>query len=286
MTRLAPFYKEVQAHYDLSNEFFQLFLDPSMTYSCAYFSQPGMTLAEAQTAKIDLALGKCDLQPGQRLLDVGCGWGATIQRAVEKYGVSVVGLTLSRAQAELARERLRHLGDKVEVRLQGWEEFDEPVDRIVSIGAFEHFREERYADFFAKMYSLLRPGSPFLLHCITFTEDDLFEQLGMKVTHDDVLFLKFISRVIFPGGQLRAASVICRYARAAGFDVTRLHSLQPHYATTLDLWSATLATHRDQAIALTSPQTFDDYLRYLTGCAHYFRQGKIDLIQFSLFKPL
>ncbi|HKB00714.1 MAG TPA: class I SAM-dependent methyltransferase, partial [Gemmataceae bacterium] len=111
MTQLQPFYQQVQAHYDLSNDFFSLFLDPSMTYSCAYFDPPDLDLAGAQRAKIDLALGKCDLRPGQCLLDIGCGWGSTIRRAVEGYGLRAVGLTLSRQQYDLARERLADLGD-------------------------------------------------------------------------------------------------------------------------------------------------------------------------------
>ena len=134
MTQLEPFYKQVQAHYDLSNDFFELFLDPSMTYSCAYFEPPGISLAEAQKAKIDLSLGKCDLKPGHRLLDIGCGWGATIRRAVERYGVRAVGLTLSKNQRELVRARLSDLGEKVEVRLQavGLEVTPDPV--VIRIG--------------------------------------------------------------------------------------------------------------------------------------------------------
>ncbi|WP_425618340.1 class I SAM-dependent methyltransferase [Anatilimnocola sp. NA78] len=282
---LEPFYANIQAHYDLSNDFYALFLDPSMTYSCAYFEPAGIPLAAAQQAKIDLALGKCDLQPGQRLLDVGCGWGATIRRAVEHHQVTAVGLTLSKAQAELARERLADLSGRVEVRLQGWEEFDEPVDRIVSIGAFEHFREERYAAFFANMFRLLKPGSPMLLHSIVFAEDEVRERPGMAVTYEDVLFMKFIAKEIFPGGQLRPASQIRRYAEEAGFQVTRLHSLQQHYAQTLDCWAASLAAKRESAIELTSPATYDTYMKYLTGCAGYFRRGAIDVVQFSLLKP-
>jgi cyclopropane-fatty-acyl-phospholipid synthase len=285
MTALKPFYKNVQAHYDLSNEFFALFLDPSMVYSCAYFERPDMSLEEAQAAKIDLALGKCDLKPGQRLLDVGCGWGATLQRAVEKHGVHAIGLTLSKAQAELARERLAHLGDRAEVRLQGWEEFGEPVDRIVSIGAFEHFREERYAQFFEKSYRLLQPGSSMLLHSIVYVEEEVFARAGMEPTYDDVLFLKFITKKIFPGGQLRPASLIQRYAEAAGFEVTRIHSLQPHYAKTLAIWAEKLEANREQAIAITSQETYDIYMRYLSGCSHYFGCEKIDVVQFSLYKP-
>jgi cyclopropane-fatty-acyl-phospholipid synthase len=151
MSQLTPNYRQVQAHYDLSDDFFALFLDPSMTYSCAYFEREEMTLAEAQLAKIDLSLGKCDLRPGMRLLDIGCGWGAVIRRAAERYGVHAIGLTLSKNQHERASKMLADAppsAGRAEVRLQGWEEFDEPVDRIVSIGAFEHFRRERYPAFF------------------------------------------------------------------------------------------------------------------------------------------
>lgn len=285
MTQLAPFYKNVQAHYDLSNDFYSLFLGPSMVYSCAYFECPEMTLEEAQLAKIDLSLSKCELQPGQRLLDIGCGWGGTVRRAVEKYGVSTIGLTLSQAQADYDREHLVDLGARAEVRLQGWEEFDEPVDRIVSIGAFEHFREERYAEFFAKAFRLLPAGAPLLLHSIVFLEFAQLDRPEMKITEEDAKFLKFISREIFPGGQLRSPSIICRYAREAGFEITRQHSLQPHYATTLQIWADRLATSRDAAIALTSEKTYDTYLRYLSGCAGYFRNQKIDVVQFSLRKP-
>ncbi len=283
-TALRPFYKEIQAHYDLSNEFFELFLDPSMTYSCAYFERDDMTLEEAEWAKIDLALCKCGLQPGQRLLDVGCGWGATLRRAVEKFGVRAVGLTLSRAQAEYARERLAYLGDQVEVRLQGWEEFDEPIDRIVTIGAIEHFREERYAAFFEKCYRLLPAGAPMLVHSIVYPEDEAFNKAGLEFKHEDVQFIQFINRKIFPGGQLRPASVICRYAESAGFRVTRLHSLQPHYARTLDCWAANLKNARERAIQLTSEENYEMYMKYLTGCGRYYRSGHVDLMQISLRK--
>ncbi|MXO40724.1 methyltransferase domain-containing protein, partial [Mycobacterium kansasii] len=139
----------VQAHYDLSDEFFRLFLDPTQTYSCAYFERDDMTLEEAQIAKIDLALGKLGLQPGMTLLDVGCGWGATMRRAIEKYDVNVIGLTLSKNQAAHVQKSFDEL-DTPRTRtvlLKGWEQFDEPVDRIVSIGAFEHFGHDRYDDF-------------------------------------------------------------------------------------------------------------------------------------------
>ncbi len=284
MSQLQPFYKNVQAHYDLSNEFFALFLDPSMTYSCAYFERDDMTLAEAQQAKIDLSLGKLGLRPGMRLLDVGCGWGATVRRAVEHYGVRAVGLTLSQRQYELARERLADLGGRAEVRLQGWEEFDEPVDRIVSIGAFEHFREARYTAFFEKCHRLLPPDGRMLLHSIVRPSLEELEAAGLTVTFEDVQFGKFIVHRIFPGGQLRPPAVPKRYAEAAGFRVTQVQPLRPHYARTLDAWAANLRAAREQAVALTSEEVYDTYVHYLTGCARYFRSGHLDVVQFTCCK--
>ena len=155
--KLKPHFEDVQAHYDLSDEFFRLFLDPTQTYSCAYFERDDMTLEEAQLAKIDLALGKLGLQPGMTLLDIGCGWGATMMRAVERYDVNVIGLTLSKNQKDHV-ERLFAESDNPRskrVELEGWEQFNEPVDRIVSIGAFEHFGFDRYDDFFTMAYNVL-----------------------------------------------------------------------------------------------------------------------------------
>ena len=169
--KLKPHFEDVQAHYDLSDDFFRLFLDPTQTYSCAYFERDDMTLEEAQLAKIDLALGKLGLEPGMTLLDVGCGWGATMKRAVEKYDVNVIGLTLSE-EPDGARRRASSTGwprpaRSKQVLLQGWEQFDEPVDRIVSIGAFEHFGHDRYDDFFTMAYKALPADGVMLLHTIT-----------------------------------------------------------------------------------------------------------------------
>ncbi|WP_156748025.1 class I SAM-dependent methyltransferase, partial [Mycobacterium sp. 1465703.0] len=155
--QLTPHFGNVQAHYDLSDDFFRLFLDPTQTYSCAYFERDDMTLEEAQMAKIDLALGKLKLEPGMTLLDIGCGWGATMRRAIEKYDVNVIGITLSRNQFEYSKNKLAGLSTdrNIEVRLQGWEEFEDKVDRIVTIGAFEAFKYERYPAFFERSYDIL-----------------------------------------------------------------------------------------------------------------------------------
>jgi cyclopropane-fatty-acyl-phospholipid synthase len=283
-TQLSPPYQDVQAHYDLSNDFYRLFLGPTMMYTCAYFEREDMTHEEAQEAKIKLALDKCDLQPGQRLLDIGCGWGLTIARAVENYGVRGIGITLSGEQARYAQEHARHLGDRAEFRMQGWEEFDEPVDRIVVICATEHFKEERYAAFFEKCHRLLPPKAPMMIQVIVFPEWEDQQKKCLSWTEEDVMFAKFIGRKIFPGGQLRSPSVLCRYATAAGFRTTQIQSLQPHYATTLDCWAERLVANRAAAIELTSPEIYDMYLHYITGCADRYRSGKIDVVQISLVK--
>lgn len=283
---LRPYYEDVQAHYDLSNEFFELFLDPSMTYSCAYFQRDDMTLEEAQWAKIDLSLGKCDLRPGQRVLEIGCGWGSTALRAAEKYRVNLVGLTLSRNQHALATRRMQGLSPQagaVEIRLQGWEEYDGgPVDRLVSIAAFEAFRVERYPAFFGKCRSLLPDDGRMLLHTIVHFEPATLEKRGIEVTHENVLFGKFIAREIFPGGQLCEPDVIVAHAKAAGFTVPHIESLRPHYVRTLRLWADALSAKKEQAIAIKDEATYNKYMKYLTGCADHFESGHIDVMQFTL----
>ena len=285
MAQVRPFYEDVQAHYDLSNEFFALFLDSSMTYSCAYFEPADLSLEAAQRAKVDLSLGKCDLAPGRRLLDIGCGWGGTVERAVEVYRVEAIGLTLSREQQAYAARRVQPLvdgGASVEIRLQGWEEFDEPVDRIVSIGAFEHFRKSRYPAFFETCRRLLAPDGRMMLHTIVMPGRETLAAQGIAVEHEHVLFAKFIGTHIFPGGQLCPPELVSREAEAAGFTVEHTQALRPHYARTLDAGAANLDAARDRAARLTSPETVGVYMRYLTGCADFFRSGHLDVVQFVL----
>ena len=281
---LKPHFEDVQAHYDLSDEFFRLFLDPTQTYSCAYFERDDMTLEEAQIAKVDLALGKLGLQPGMTLLDVGCGWGSTMMRAIERYDVDVVGLTLSenqRAHVEALFAQSPSPRTK-RVLLQGWEQFNEPVDRIVSIGAFEHFGHERYDAFFAMAHDSLPDDGIMLLHTITGLHPNEMAERGMPLSFQFARFLKFILTEIFPGGRLPSIQMVEDRAAAGGFTVTRVQSLQPHYAKTLDLWAAALEDHRDEAIAVQSEEVYDRYMKYLTGCADMFRVGYIDVNQFTL----
>ncbi|GBE65336.1 S-adenosylmethionine-dependent methyltransferase UmaA [Mycobacterium sp. MFM001] len=286
MSQLTPFYEESQSIYDISDEFFALFLDPTMGYTCAYFERDDMTLEEAQNAKFDLALGKLNLEPGMTLLDIGCGWGGGLQRAIENYDVNVIGITLSRNQCEYSKARLAKIPTKrnVEVRLQGWEEFNEPVDRIVSIGAFEAFKKERYPAFFERAFEILPDDGRMLLHTIMTYTYKYMQENGMKLTMSDVRLFKFIGEEIFPGGQLPSKEDVVEYSEAAGFTVERMQFLQPHYARTLDMWAANLEANREQAIALQSEEVYDRYMRYLTGCAGLFRKGISNVGQFTLTK--
>ena len=286
---LEPHFEDVQAHYDLSDEFFRLFLDPTQTYSCAYFERDDMSLEEAQLAKIDLALGKLGLEPGMTLLDVGCGWGSTMLRAIERYDVNVVGLTLSqnqKAHVEKIFAAMDENGSRRSKRilLQGWEQFDEPVDRIVSIGAFEHFGFDRYTDFFNMAYRVMPADGVMLLHTITALLLTQMTERGMPLTFNVARFVKFIVTEIFPGGRLPSVEKVEEYAVPAGFTLTRTQSLQAHYARTLDTWAAALESRKDEAIAIQSQEVYDRYMHYLTGCAHGFRVGYIDVHQFTLAK--
>jgi cyclopropane-fatty-acyl-phospholipid synthase len=284
--KLTPHFADVQAHYDLSDDFFRLFLDPTQTYSCAYFERDDMTLEEAQVAKIDLALGKLGLQPGMTLLDVGCGWGATMRRAVEKYDVNVVGLTLSKNQAAHVQKSFDAMDNprSKQVLLAGWEEFSEPVDRIVSIGAFEHFGTDRYGDFFKMAYHALPGDGVMLLHTITdLTKQEIIDK-GLPISIELLRFVIFIQREIFPGGRLPKIPTVQEHAGDAGFALTRCQSLQPHYAKTLDLWAEALEAHQDEAIAIQSEEVYERYMKYLTGCAGTFRDGYVDVNQFTLVK--
>jgi cyclopropane-fatty-acyl-phospholipid synthase len=281
---LTPYFTDVQAHYDLSDDFFRLFLDPTQTYSCAYFQHDDMTLEEAQIAKIDLALSKLRLQPGMTVLDVGCGWGATMKRAVERYDVNVVGLTLSVNQAAHVQRMFDEMDTPRSTRvvLAGWEQFDEPVDRIVSIGAFEHFGLERYAPFFAMAWHALPADGLMLLHTIVRPTFKELRRLGLTLTRELVHFSEFILTEIFPGGWLPTIPVVEKHATEGDFTVTGIQSLQPHYARTLDIWAAALHANKEWAIAIQSQEVYGRYMKYLTGCARLFHDGYTDVNQFTL----
>ncbi|MGA8252505.1 MAG: cyclopropane mycolic acid synthase family methyltransferase [Mycobacterium sp.] len=286
MTQLEPYYEESQSIYDVSDEFFALFLDPTMAYTCAYFERDDMTLEEASNAKFDLALGKLNLEPGMTLLDIGCGWGGALVRAVEKFDVNVIGITLSRNQFEYSQAKLAKIPTErsVEVRLQGWEEFEDKVDRIVTIGAFEAFKSERYPAFFQRAYDILPDDGRMLLHTIlTYTQKQQFER-GVSITMSDIRFAKFIGDVIFPGGQLPAQEDLFKLAAESGFTIERVQLLPEHYERTLNIWAANLEANKAKAVAIQSEEIYDRYMHYLTGCENFFRKGISNIGQFTCVK--
>ncbi|HTQ20558.1 cyclopropane mycolic acid synthase family methyltransferase [Mycobacterium sp.] len=293
-TQLKPPVEAVQSHYDRSNEFFKLWLDPSMTYSCAYFEErPNMTLEEAQFAKRKLALDKLNLEPGMTLLDIGCGWGSTMRHAVEHYDVNVIGLTLSENQLAHDQQKFDEMDSprRKEVRLQGWELFDEPVDRIVSLGAFEHFADgagdagyERYATFFKKYYDLLPDDGRMLLHTIVVPTAEEGKAMGLKTTMSLLRFISFILREIYPGGKLPQVEQVDRYSTEAGFKIERHHYIGKNYVRTLNTWAEKLEANKEKAIELKGQEMYDIFQHYLTGCSDLFRDGYTNVCQFTLVK--
>lgn len=283
---MRPAFEDVQAHYDISNEFFGLFQDPTRTYSCAYFERADMTLEDAQLAKIDLALAELDLRPGMTLLDIGCGWGSAMRRAVETYDVNVIGLTLSRNQCALGQELLDEMDTdrSREIQLRGWEEFDEPVDRILSIEAFEAFPKERYEAFFQMCQRITPPDGRMLLQTIMGHPLKRWPEMGIPITMTDLKFMRFIAKEIFPGGAVPCDDDVSEFAGRAGFSIESLNYLTPHYVRTLNIWAQRLEAAREQAIAYTSTEVYDRYMRYLVGCSDFFQRGVSEVGQFTLVK--
>jgi len=263
-------------HYEVSNDFFKLWLDPSMTYSCAYFATGSESLEEAQMAKVDLAFRKAQLQRGDRLLDIGCGWGAAAERAAVQYGASAMGLTVSRMQLELARRRERP-GLALSYRLEGWETYREPCDVIVSFGAFEHFSVAKYDAFFARCHEVLTDGGSMLIQTIT---------IGKPSTSFKLFrYAYFLRKEFFPGAELPPPEVVISYARRGGFELLHAESLRAHYCRTLDEWLGNLKANREAAIAATSEETYENFVRYLDGAAQYHRTGETSVYQF-LFRSV
>jgi cyclopropane-fatty-acyl-phospholipid synthase len=209
-----------------------------------------------------------------------------MRRAVERYDVNVVGLTLSKNQAAHVQQKFDEMDNPrtKRVLLEGWEQFDEPVDRIVSIGAFEHFGHDRYQDFFKMAYEALPADGVMLLHTIIGMNPVHAKELGIPLTFDLARFVKFIMTEIFPGGRLPSIPMVEQRATEGNFNITRTQHLQPHYAKTLDIWAAALAAHKDEAIAIQSEEVYDRYMKYLTGCADMFRKRQVDVCQFTLEK--
>jgi cyclopropane-fatty-acyl-phospholipid synthase len=259
-------------HYDVSNRFYRLVLGPSLTYSCAVFAEPLLTLEEAQAAKHELVCAKLGIEEGMRLLDVGCGWGSLLIHAAEQHGVEGVGVTLSRAQAELARERIAEAGlaHRVEVRLADYRDLrGERFDAISSIGMFEHVGRSQLAVYFRRLYELVRPGGRLLNHGISRPPGHR-PRFGRR---------GFVQRYVFPDGELHEIGSVVSTIQRAGFEARHVESLREHYALTLRRWVANLEQGWEEAVAEVGPARARVWRLYMAGSALGFEAGRLQVHQ-------
>jgi cyclopropane-fatty-acyl-phospholipid synthase len=279
----------IRFHYDVGNDFYALWLDARMVYSCAYYRQPSDSIDEAQRAKLDLICRKLRLRAGDRLLDVGCGWGALIIHAVLHYDVSALGITLSDAQATLARERIAAAGleqrCRVEIRDYRALPPDAQFDRIASVGMIEHVGADHLDAYFTALHRALAPGGLLLNHGIVSLKEA--RPAGPLTWLESRLWRRdaFIHQYVFPDGKLTAFQAVIAAAEAAGFETRDVESLREHYALTLREWVARLLQHQDRATALTSERIFRIWRLYMTASAHAFARGRINVLQTLLGKP-
>jgi cyclopropane-fatty-acyl-phospholipid synthase len=276
----------IQYHYDVGNEFYRLWLDRNLQYSCGYFPTGSEDLDTAQELKMEHICRKLRLQPGERLLDIGCGWGGLARYAASRHGVKVLGVTLSRNQKEYADEEAAKAGlaDDVNVELQDYRDLgDESFDKIVSVGMFEHVGRSHLPEYFAQAYRLLRPGGLFLNHGISRRAaappggDGLLQNLILGQG-------SFSQRYIFPDGELEPVSDVNVMAEQAGFEVRDLENLREHYALTIRNWVSRLAEHREQAIKASNEVTYRTWRLYLSASVYGFETGSINVNQTLLAK--
>ncbi|MBI2778133.1 MAG: class I SAM-dependent methyltransferase [Chloroflexi bacterium] len=272
----------VRFHYDVGNDFYALWLDGRLAYSCAYFETPETTLDAAQEAKLDLICRKLRLEPGMRLLDIGCGWGSLVAFAAERYGVEATGITLSARQAEWATDEIRRrgLGDSARVLVRDYRDLDGLglFDAVASVGMFEHVGRERLAEYFAAALAALPPGGLFLNHGIATTATGgLLRRRWLRFGDGG-----FLGRYVFPDGELVSVEDAIGVARRAGFELLEVQSLRPHYALTLKAWVSRLEAERDRARALVDEEVYRTWRLYMAAARGGFEDGSLDVAQLLL----
>lgn len=260
-------------HYDVSNAFYRLWLDEQMVYSCAYFNNPGESLEQAQRNKLDHICRKLRLKAGERLLDIGCGWGALICRAAQHFGVIAHGITLSQQQYEYTKANICHLGleKQVTVELRDYRDLPSEAvfDKVSSIGMFEHVGLKNLPTYSAIVRRVLKPGGLFLNHGITDNEAGKQKSVGTE----------FIKRYVFPDGELDSVSNVQRVMEQTGFEICDVEALRPHYAMTLRHWVNRLEAQRQEALEYVSEATYRVWRLYMAGCAVQFETGAIGVYQ-------
>jgi cyclopropane-fatty-acyl-phospholipid synthase len=267
--------KAIEFHYDVSNDFYSLFLDRNMVYSCAYYRSENDPLEFAQVQKLDHILTKLLLKPGERFLDIGCGWGSLIIRAAKQFGAIATGITLSRNQFDYARELIRTDGleGRCTVELCDYRDLSGigGFDKIASVGMFEHVGLKNLADYFGKIRSLLSDQGLVLNHGITTSDpDSRWAGLGAG---------EFIDRYVFPDGELPHIALVLEHMSAAGLEVTDVESLRRHYALTCHEWANRLESNRERATAIAGDRRVRIWQIYLAGCAYGFANGWINIYQ-------
>lgn len=265
-------HETIAHHYDLGNDFYRIWLDPEMVYSCAYFSSETQPLADAQCQKLDYLCRKLRLQPGQRLLDIGCGWGALAIWAAKHYGVRVHGITLSKEQHQYACQRVRDEGLEEQVLIE-WQDYrslggEACYDRVVSVGMFEHIGIRNFPLYFGIVRRVLKPDGLFLNHGIT-NEHDWNTTPGTR----------FINHYIFPDGELARISTVIDAMENAGFDILDVENLRPHYTLTLRHWVSNLEAQKEAVVNVSSEITWRLWRLYMSACAFHFDQGGIAIHQ-------